>query len=83
MINQYCDGLEHRLHSRNFRGSQVKELKEEGYEVNEEDFDHISPAVFEHINRLGKYNFKDEIKLEENGLRALRKPKSGFGFKKS
>ena len=61
----------------------LKELKEEGYEVNEEDFDHISPASFEHINRLGKYNFKDEIKLEGNGLRALRKPKSGFGFKKN
>jgi Tn3 transposase DDE domain len=61
----------------------LKELKEEGYEVNVEDFDHFSPAVFEHINRLGKHNFKDEIKLEENGLRALRKPKGGFGFKKN
>ena len=58
----------------------LKELKEEGYDVKEEDFDHISPAPFEHINRLGKYNFKaaaaaDEIKLEDNGLRALRIPK--------
>ena len=58
----------------------IKELKNEGYEINEEDFEHISPAPFEHINRLGKYNFKaaaaaDEIKLEENGLKALRKPK--------
>ena len=53
----------------------LKELKSEGYQVNEEDFEHISPAPFEHINRLGKYNFNDEIKLEENGLRALRKPK--------
>ena len=53
----------------------IKELKNEGYEINEEDFEHIPPAPFEHINRLGKYNFKDEIKLEENGLRALRKPK--------
>ena len=58
----------------------LKELKNEGYEVNEEDFEHISPAPFEHINRLGKYNFKaaavaDEIKLEDNGLRAFRKPK--------
>jgi len=43
--------------------------------INEEDFEHISSAHFEHINRLGKYNFKDEVKLEENGLRALRKPK--------
>lgn len=62
----------------------LKELKEEGCEINEEDLDHISPASFEHINRLGKYNFKDEIKLEENGLRALRKPKNGrFNFKKN
>ena len=81
--------MEHGLYSRNPRGRQVKELKEEGYDVNEEDFDHISPASFEHINRLGKYNFKaaaaaDEIKLEENGLRALRKPKnSRFNFKKN
>ena len=81
--------MEHGLYSRNPRGRQVKELKDEGYEVNEEDLDHISPASFEHINRLGKYNFKaaaaaDEIKLEENGLRALRKPKNGrFNFKKN
>jgi hypothetical protein len=58
----------------------LKELKSEGYQINEEDLEHISPAPFEHINRLGKYNFKaaaaaDEIKLEKNGLRALRKPK--------
>ena len=58
----------------------IKELKNEGYEtgsepLNEDDFEHISPAPFEHINRLGKYNFKDEIKLEDNGLRALGKPK--------
>ena len=53
----------------------LKELKSEGYQINEEDLEHISPAPFEHINRLGKYNFKDEIKLGENGLRALRKPK--------
>ena len=56
----------------------------QGYETggepfNEEDFEHISPAPFEHINRSGKYNFKaaaaaDEIKLEDNGFRALRKP---------
>lgn len=53
----------------------LQELKNEGYQVNEDDFKHISPAPFEHINRLGKYNFKEEIQLEENGLRALRKPK--------
>lgn len=59
----------------------IKELQNEGHVVNEHDFDRISPAPFEHINRLGKYNFKaaaaaDQIQLEDNGLRALRKPKS-------
>jgi hypothetical protein len=54
----------------------IKELQNEGHVVNEQDFERISPAPFEHINWLGKYNFKDEIRLEGNGLRALRKPKN-------
>ncbi len=54
----------------------IKELQNEGHVVNEQDFERISPAPFEHINRLGKYNFKDQIQLEGNGLRALRKPKN-------
>lgn len=67
-----------------FGDAKSKNSKEEGYDVNEEDLNHISPASFDHINRLGKYNFKDEIKLEGNGLRALRKPKNGrFNFKKT
>jgi TnpA family transposase len=53
----------------------IKQLKTEGYSINEADYGFISPAPFEHINRLGKYNFKDEIKVIENGLRELRKPK--------
>jgi TnpA family transposase len=53
----------------------IKQLKTEGYSINETDYGFISPAPFEHINRLGKYNFKDEIKVAENGLRELRKPK--------
>ena len=36
-----------------------------------------------HINRLGKYNFKDEIKIEENGMRASTKPTNGFMSKKN
>ena len=56
--------------------------------LNEEDFDRVSPVAFEPINPLGKDTFKavsttDEIKLENNGLRALRKPKRGFRFKKA
>ena len=66
--------------------------KEEGYGAggeppNEKDFDRGSPVAFEPINRLGRDPFMaaaptDEIKLENNGLRALRKPKREFGFKK-
>ena len=67
--------------------------KEEGYEsggepLNQKDFDRVSPVAFEPINRLGKDPFMaagatDEIKLENNGLRALKKFKRGFGFKKT
>ncbi len=41
--------------------------------VREEDFEHISPAPFEHINRLGKYSFKAIFEVNTNGLRPLRK----------
>ena len=51
----------------------LKQLKDEGHKVNEEDFEHISPAPFEHINRLGKYTFKAEFEVDANGLRPLRK----------
>lgn len=52
----------------------LKALQAEGFDIQEEDFEHISPAPFEHYNRLGKYNFKGDIQLEGNGLRALSKP---------
>ena len=51
----------------------VKQLKDEGFMVREEDFEHISPAPFEHINRLGKYSFKADFEVNTNGLRPLRK----------
>jgi hypothetical protein len=51
----------------------VKQLQSEGFEINEADFEHISPAPFEHINRLGKYSFDTDFKVEDNGLRPLRK----------
>ena len=40
--------------------------------VNEEDFEHLSPSPFEHINRLGKYSFWGKIEVAEDGLRPLR-----------
>jgi TnpA family transposase len=51
----------------------VKQLQLEGFQINQADFEHISPAPFEHINRLGKYSFDTDFKVEDNGLRPLRK----------
>ena len=45
----------------------------EGLSINADDFEHISPAPLEHINRLGKYSFKTEFEKDNNGLRPLRK----------
>jgi TnpA family transposase len=53
----------------------IKQLHQEGYVVDENDFEFISPASFEHINRLGKYSFTTNPILGENGLRPLTKPK--------
>jgi TnpA family transposase len=53
----------------------IKQLNEEGYEIDENDFEYISPAPFAHINRLGKYSFIINPILKDNGLRPLRKPK--------
>ena len=52
----------------------IKQLHQEGYVVDENDFEFISPAPFEHINRLGKYSFTTKPILGGNGLRPLRKP---------
>ncbi|MDR0796201.1 MAG: transposase, partial [Tannerella sp.] len=51
----------------------VKQLQSEWFEINETDFEHISSAPFEHINRLGKYSFDTDFTVEDNGLRPLRK----------
>lgn len=51
----------------------LKQLQSEGYKVNETDFEYLSPAPFEHINRLGKYSFETTFEMENNGLRPLRK----------
>jgi len=42
----------------------LNELRKEGYNVNNDDIVHLSPARFPHINRLGKYFFD----FNENGL---------------
>lgn len=42
----------------------LEQLKDEGYEVNEEDVKHLSPARSEHINVYGKYYFNVEEGLK-------------------
>lgn len=56
----------------------ITQLRAEGYPVQEEDLVHLSPARFEHINRLGKYSFADQQALLNNGLRPLRRPEQAF-----
>jgi len=51
----------------------INQLKAEGYEINEDDLKHISPARHEHINPYGKYEFNVEEELNRKGLRPLRK----------
>jgi TnpA family transposase len=51
----------------------IKQLQREGFHIDENDFEHISPAPFEHINRLGKYSFNAVFEKNNNGLRPLRK----------
>lgn len=52
----------------------LEQLKGEGYEINEDDIKHLSPARSEHINIYGKYYFNIEEGLRRKGLRELRKP---------
>jgi TnpA family transposase len=51
----------------------INQLYSEGIEINDVDFEHISPAPFEHINRLGKYSFNTSFQTNKKGLRPLRK----------
>jgi TnpA family transposase len=51
----------------------MRKLYSDGYQINEEDVEHISPAPFEHINRLGKYNFQTSYpRNPDTGLRPFQ-----------
>lgn len=58
----------------------LEQLKSEGYEINEDDIRHLSPARREHINMYGRYYFNVEEGLKRKGLRELRKPGSDLPF---
>jgi TnpA family transposase len=51
----------------------LRELYLNGQQINEEDMEHISPLPFEHINRLGKYDFQASyLQTPPTGLRPFR-----------
>lgn len=50
----------------------LKKHQADGNIVDENDFEHLSPARFAHINRLGRYTFQKVEQFEDNGLRPLR-----------
>ncbi len=52
----------------------LDQLKNEGYEVKDEDIEHLSPVRSAHINVYGKYYFNVEEGLRRKGLWELRKP---------
>jgi len=52
----------------------IEQLKTEGAIVQEEDFVHLSPARYEHVNPYGKYQFVLAEELSRQKLRPLRQP---------
>lgn len=52
----------------------IDTLRAEGMQVSAEDLAHLSPARFEHLNRLGKYTFPRAVEMQHNGFRPLRTP---------
>jgi hypothetical protein len=54
------------------RVDQIKQLKREGYPVNESDLAHVWPTRYEHVNVYGRYHFNIEEARERKGLRPLR-----------
>src|SRR3954468_17188810 len=51
----------------------IKQLRKEGYPIQEDDLRHLSPARYEHINPYGNYEFNIEVALNRKELRPLRK----------
>ena len=54
----------------------LDQLRSEGYNVDDVDVVHLSPARYAHINPYGKYRFNVEGEFHRKGLRPLRRPDS-------
>ena len=56
----------------------LDQLRSEGYNVDDVDVVHLSPARYAHINPYGKYRFNVEGEFHRKGLRPLRQPDSAL-----
>jgi rRNA maturation protein Nop10 len=54
----------------------LDQLRSEGYNVDDDDVLHLSPARYAHINPYGKYRFNVEGEFHRKGLRPSRQPDS-------
>lgn len=52
----------------------LEQLRQEGYQLNDEDIARLSPLTHEHINMLGRYSFAIPDSVSKGGLRPLRNP---------
>lgn len=52
----------------------VRQLREEGEDVREEDLARISPLMHAHIHFMGRYHFRLDEAVAEGGLSPLREP---------
>ncbi len=59
-----------------YMGEAIRQLRDEGYEVSDQDLTHLSPTLYEHINPYGKYSFDASRPLDSTVLRPLRQPSS-------
>jgi hypothetical protein len=52
----------------------LDQLKQEGYNVLDEDVARLSPLIHDHINMLGRYSFAVSESIAKGELRPLRDP---------
>ncbi len=52
----------------------LSQLRQEGFQVNDEDAARLSPLTYEHINMLGRYSFAMPDSVIRGELRPLRNP---------
>lgn len=55
----------------------LEQLRSEGQALSEEALRHLSPALYDHINPYGTYQFDLEAAAQRQGLRPLRRPDGG------